>query len=150
MLALAFAAPPRAFADPDKSDEKLEQEVKKLQGSWDVVMMEIRGVVVFKAPDEAIKEGRLIFSGRTYNIKINGLFEELGEFRLGLATTPKTMDVLTNKGGLNDGKTILWIYALDGDTLTMCGTGIGGVHPKEFVTKPDSPDVLIKLKRVKP
>lgn len=139
----------RALGDEDKLPEPVQQEIKRLQGKWQVVQIEEGGKIVGKAPDEAIKSLCLIISGRTYNVQRGDFSQTAGEYSLGLETTPKTMTVLTKDESLPKGQTILFIYALDGDTLTTCGTAVGGVRPKEFVTKPGSPDIMVKYKRVK-
>lgn len=150
LFALSRASLP-ACGNHDTSDEKQQEEIKRLEGTWELVFAEHKGVVLFKAPDEALNGSWAKFSGRTYSINIRGVLqEEVAEFRLDVATNPKRMDFLPQKGE-NGGKTALAIYDLDGDSLMIChNRGEGGVHPKAFATKPDSPDILIKLKRTKP
>lgn len=147
-LHVTFLAP-QASGEPEKSDAKLEQEFKQLQGKWEAIQIEAEGKIVLKAPDEALKEVRLIISGRTYNVRFPSDSQLVGEITLELDKTPKTLTVVTKEESLVNGRTMLAIYALDGDSLTICGTSVGGARPTEFVTKPGSPEILLKLKRFK-
>lgn len=126
----------------DPSDQQLDRELASLQGKWQVILGEYRGRTLVS---EADANGTFwVFSGRTYTF-INGAFEDVAEIRLGLDRTPKMMDLICPKGR----PSALAIYALDGDTLTVCYIHAGGgVHPKAFATSPDSPHVLVKLRRV--
>ncbi len=147
-LLMAYVAP-RALGEPEKSDPKLEPEFKRLQGKWEVIQVERDGKIVSKAPDEDCKGLCVIISDRTYNANFRGVSQTVGEITLELDKTPKTLTVVTKEESLVNGRTMLAIYALDGDSLTICGTSVGGARPKEFVTKQGSPDILLKLKRVK-
>src|SRR5262245_65584155 len=70
-------------------------------------------------------------------------------FKLDPAKKPKAMDV-TYDDGPNKGKTNHAIYALQGDTLTICRhQQPARERPKEFTSEAGSDRALIKWKKVR-
>jgi uncharacterized protein (TIGR03067 family) len=101
-------------------------------------------------PDEIVRELRLTLT------KDRGYKTERGKqvlfdstYKLDGAQKPKQIDMIGTEGE-NRSKTAQGIYALDGDTLTICYTMPGGERPKEFESKPGSKATLVVWKRAKP
>src|SRR5262249_41080173 len=128
-------------ADTPK-DEAIQQEGKKLQGTWTVIKFEAGGKdLTDKGPKEIVfKDDE--FQGLAPNVK----------FRVDPATKPKALDLI-DKG---DAKKIFpLIYELKDDELRIviplvpAGKGEAPKRPDSFETK-DKPLALITAKRAKP
>jgi uncharacterized protein (TIGR03067 family) len=144
LRALAPLAVLLLLAADDKKDAKKDQE--KLQGTWDVVSLEVAGNTVPKDKLEnfrsTIKDDVMSHKGAE-----EGKTEEV-TFVLDPSQKPKAIDMTLKKGG-QAGQVILGIYSLDGDNLKLCMNQPGLERPKEFVSKAESRVVLIMLKRAK-
>ncbi len=71
-----------------------------------------------------------------------------GTYTFDTTKTPITIDMKA-KGGTYDGKTLLGIVKLDGDTLTICFAEPGKDRPTKFESTPGSGLVLAVHKRAK-
>jgi uncharacterized protein (TIGR03067 family) len=69
--------------------------------------------------------------------------------RIDPTRTPKHIDLIGTEGE-NKGKAARGIYALDGDTLTICYTMPGRERPLGFESNPGSAATLVGWQRVKP
>lgn len=124
-------------------EAKTDQEA--IQGTWRIVSFIFDGQ---PRAEDTYKDLRLEIKGDKY------LITEGGEtasrtFKLDPTKKPKTMDV-TYDDGPNKGKTNHAIYALEGDSLTICRHQQPEMEsPKEFASKASSERALIKWKRVK-
>jgi uncharacterized protein (TIGR03067 family) len=123
-------------------DEAVQQEVKKLQGTWKVVSFEVGGMdQTAKGPKGIIIRGDE-FRGLVPNVR----------FRIDPTKKPKTLDLIDK----DDSKKIFpLIYELKGDELKIviplvqAGKGEKPKRPGSFQTK-DKPLALITAKREKP
>jgi uncharacterized protein (TIGR03067 family) len=122
----------------------------KLQGSWDIVALQVDGVVM---PQMFIwsEKPTTVFTGDKFRVRIAGKgLLPAGQssdstFRLDPSQKPKAIDV-TEEG--HDGlQTLKGIYMLDGDSLTICVAFKGEDRPKEFKVKAKSSTMLMVLKR---
>ena len=68
-------------------------------------------------------------------------------FRLDGSARPRAVD-LRLTGGPDKGKSVLGIYKLEGDRLTICA-GIGDKRPREFTTKAGDLQVIVVYQRQK-
>jgi RNA polymerase sigma factor (sigma-70 family) len=131
----ALAAKPAATA----KDKALKDE-EKILGTWALVAYEEGGQ---KAPEEAIKDARVTLTADGKMTAKQG--EKVQEFTYELDPAKKPKEF----SGTNDkGQTMLGIYKLDGDTLTVCFDR-GGGRPTEFASKEGTAVVLEVLKREK-
>jgi uncharacterized protein (TIGR03067 family) len=71
-----------------------------------------------------------------------------GTYKLDTTKTPITIDTSV-KGGMYDGKTLLGIVKVDGDTMTIAFTEPGKERPKAFESKEGSGVVLVVHKKAK-
>jgi RNA polymerase sigma-70 factor (ECF subfamily) len=128
-------------ADTRKSKDDTDQE--KLQGTWKIVSHELDGK---EAPAEEGKEVKLTFRGTKVTFIVGeNKFE--ATYKLNSTAKPKRID-LSYLGGPAEGKTKQGIYDLEGNTLRICGNNTpGGEVPSEFVTKAESGEELLVLKR---
>ncbi len=98
-------------------------------------------------PDTDFKKYSVVFNGDQWTVSEGDKIAAQTFFRVDPTKTPKTIDIVD----IDKGRIIRGIYALKGDTLTICDRGAEkGGRPTEFATKPNSGFVLIVLNRVKP
>lgn len=147
ILCLCFVA----TADEPKVDVKQQTITKALEtftGHWEIVST---------SPERATKDARqLVFNkDGTYSaVDKNGKELWAGTFEIDPTVTPKVWDHRSHDAQ-KDGKDVLGIYELNGNTLKVaCVIGqwkgkewIGKARPKGF--DPKTVDVVIELKRAK-
>ncbi len=119
-------------------DEAVKKEQTQLQGTWIVVSAERGG----KALAE-LKDSRVKVEGDRLTITVaNKSKEESARFKLDPTTKPRQIDIL-------EGKTAaLGIYALEGDTVTICWTK-GKDRPTALSTRDQPTWMLVVCKRAK-
>jgi uncharacterized protein (TIGR03067 family) len=130
-----------AFAQP------AEEAQKKLQGIWSATKAERDG----RGADDVV--GNLLsFTGNRFQIRSkDGKPLYAGTFRVEPSTKPAAIDFEHTEETLK-GKTWKGIYALDGDTLTICDNApnLDKGRPAAFEARTGSGYVLITFKRAKP
>lgn len=119
---------------------KIAGDLKKLQGSWTVVELEVEGAKMPFGGSKIVIDGdqfTTVGMGSSYS----------GAMEIQPSKQPKTFDVLF-AAGPHKGKRSLGIYELDGDTWRIC-MGFAGVktRPEKFATAPKSGYALETLKR---
>jgi uncharacterized protein (TIGR03067 family) len=131
-LLIAFASP--GAATPEK-------ELEKLQGTWQLVSAETNGK---KAPGEQVRKVRVVIRGDKHTVCFGekSVAEEV-PFRIDPTKRPKTVDDL-----LPDGKRILGIYEVNGDTLRSCVAPVGKDRPTQFSAEAGSGHTLRVFRRV--
>jgi uncharacterized protein (TIGR03067 family) len=130
-----------AFAQP------AEEAQKQLQGTWAAAKAERDG----KGADDVVGH-RLSFAGNRFQIRSeDGKLLYEGTFRVEPSTQPAAMDFEHTEGTLK-GKAWQGIYALDGDTLTICDNApnLDKGRPAAFEARTGSGYVLITFTRAKP
>ena len=108
-----------------------DQEMKKLNGTWIIVSSEMYGQ---KLPAEVFAGFELILNDASYTLLNKGK-ADVGKCRIDPSKNPKELDI-TGVEGPNKGKTMLCIYELKADTLTVCYDMAGKKRPTEFKTPP--------------
>jgi uncharacterized protein (TIGR03067 family) len=129
-----------AFAQPT------EEANKKLQGTWTATQAERDG----KVADDVLGH-RLSFTGNRFQIQSkDGKLLYAGTVRLNPSSKPAAID-FEHTEGVVKGKAWKGIYALDGDTLTMCDNApnLDKDRPAAFEAKSGSGHVLITFKHAK-
>jgi uncharacterized protein (TIGR03067 family) len=135
LLALAGAS---LAQDPKK-------EMAQLEGEWTMVSGERDGQAV---PDEMRKTARRVVKDGETTVEIGGQVFMKAKFTIDPAKKPKTIDY-TLTGGPNDGKKVLGIYELDGDTVKFCFALPDKDRPTEMTAKEGSGWTLSVWKRAK-
>jgi len=135
--ALCLAGVPGGFAADEPDDIKL------LAGTWKPKEANLGDN---KIDPMVLEMATVVYAGDKYTVKI-GDKEEQGSFTLDPKKTPKTMDIFPTSGD-NNGKTLLAVYELTGDKLTICYSLTPTVRPDDF--SPDSNTLLVvKFERIK-
>jgi RNA polymerase sigma-70 factor (ECF subfamily) len=139
-----------ATAAAARADDPTADEVKKLQGEWVAVQVELRGNKLAK--DEAMTM-RCAVKGRdmTFRETDKPGRERRKTFQVEPSKAPKQIDI-TSLDGQEKGTTAACIYRLDGDRLTLCIPYFvkdSSVRPKEFKSGADDGLMLLTLERVK-
>ena len=128
------------------ADDAKDQE--GLQGTWEVTAMFANG-----KPEGADKiEGTtLVFKGNKITLNASGgKVKRSFTFKLGSAKKPKAIDALAQDGAA-EGKTILGIYEIKGDTFTWCmSREPDGKRPTELAPKEGDKAMILMAKRAKP
>jgi uncharacterized protein (TIGR03067 family) len=154
-IVLLLAAAGLGVADkPDKKKQSdpVKEEMKKLEGSWTMVGMEYNGRTY---PQQLLQRRpyRLVIKGNKYIRILNlngrggrgGVMERKYEytFKVNPGKNPKAIDLIRGAS------TVPGIYQLDGDTLKVCETTIGGQRPTSFTTAVGSRARISSWKRDK-
>ena len=130
----------------DAKDDLAKQELKKFQGSWDLVSMEQGGQ---KFPEDKLKAAMLkvVIKGSNFTFKAGDKTIAEGKFSINPAKKPKQMD----SEGTANGKTekTIGIYQFTGDTLRICFGPADKERPTEFKTAEGSKHLLETLRRSK-
>jgi uncharacterized protein (TIGR03067 family) len=116
-------------------------DLKKAEGSWTAISWEFEGKS-FPADSR-----RLEVRGDKFIWHFGSNILSTLVTHLESAKEPKELDLTRGEGDKQ--QTILGIYKLQGDTLTIC-TSSRGERPKVFSSKPGSRCLLRVLKRDKP
>ncbi|HJU61475.1 MAG TPA: TIGR03067 domain-containing protein [Candidatus Binatia bacterium] len=127
--------------------QSAEEAQKNLQGSWTATKAERDG-----KPAGDVVGNRLSFTGNRFRIQSkDGKPLYAGSIRVDPSAKPAAIDFEHTQGVLK-GKTWKGIYALDGDTLTICDNApnLDKGRPAAFEAKSGSGYVLVTFKRTKP
>ena len=118
-------------ADAKQSDSAKE-ELKKLQGTWLLVMSEQDGM---KSDPNFVKNGKMVIKGNDMTVYGGKVISSKAKITLNPSKTPKTIDAVQTYGGPT-GTKVLGIYELNDDTLKIC---FGEKQrPKDFTAKKGS------------
>jgi uncharacterized protein (TIGR03067 family) len=115
------------------------------EGVWLVIGMERNGA---KVADDVVKklDMKLTVMGRSYTVTVNGNVVDKGTSKIDFTKTPNTVDSQSEE---EQGKTVLGIRQVDGDSMKACYCLEGKSRPAEFATKEGSGHVLILYRRVR-
>jgi uncharacterized protein (TIGR03067 family) len=112
-----------------------------LDGSWGIVQATLGGKAM---PPQIFQGSALQLAGGVYAFQ-----DDTGDFSVNTDSTPATMDI-HGRAGPNAAKTILAIYRVTADSLTICYNLAGETRPKAFASDPGSLLFLVHYARVKP
>jgi uncharacterized protein (TIGR03067 family) len=144
-LLTALAAGLLAGGGDAPADAKKDKE--KLQGTWKVVGLQKHG----QAREEK-GEQFLVIAGDEFMLKSGENVMAKGTFKLDPSKKPLQIDLVITEDRKeeNQGKTVLAIYALEGDQLKLCLAEPGErERPTEFSAEAGTARVFVTLKRAK-
>ena len=123
-----------------------DESVGEIKGDWTIIAMKMGNR---SAPDDLIKGLTSNFDGESYTNKASDKVVEQGTYRVDPSKTPRTIDFAI-KVGPDAGKRQLGVYAVDGETLTLCVSEAGSdERPASLTPKADSPAMTFVMKRAK-
>jgi uncharacterized protein (TIGR03067 family) len=131
----------------DKPSDDVQKQLKKFQGDWELISVEINGREV---PAENLQGARVTFKGNKIINKIGNNTSE-GTITIDPTKKPKQYN---GTGKDQNGKETKsqGIYEIKGDTLRFCFSRGGGERPTKFSSKGGTQEklrFLTVLKRVK-
>jgi uncharacterized protein (TIGR03067 family) len=146
---LIFMTGSLMLADDSSQDSK--GDLDKLRGSWLTVSLVNDGktLVDEKAPPKEGPATKLVYDGNAWIIKVGDKTVVKGVFKIDSTKKPKEIDIMDESGVQND-KTKLGIYELDGDTYKFCLAPAGKARPQDFTSKKGTGQSLGVSKRAKP
>lgn len=116
------------------TSDAVADEMKKFQGTWKQIGYQRDGLT--DPPDEQGWEPTVTFTGDAFVVTLaDGSIPIAGTFAVDPLAQPKTVD-WSDTIGEDAGKTLLAIYALEGDRLIFCAASPGEARPTEFKTGP--------------
>jgi len=117
-------------------------QIKRLQGTWQVVGLEADGTAV---PSEYITNIVTVIAGSNYRV-VNNDKVDRGVLTIVPSETPRQMDIRPTLGD-NAGRTLPGIYEVGPDTLKVCFAQEGTKRPTSFSTADDASFLLMTYKR---
>jgi uncharacterized protein (TIGR03067 family) len=146
---LLFAVALTASASgPDKQDDAVKKELKKLQGAWVSSSVTYNGKEYFADGKPGL---RFVFKGDVATIEGNdAVKKEYAKLRVKLdpSTTPRLLDMTITEGVQKDAA-MEGIYELKDDELKFCVKVFGNDRPTKFEAPAGSSIALVVLKREK-
>jgi uncharacterized protein (TIGR03067 family) len=148
------AAKPEILVKPDRSSLHRREasdtpngnpsmnELKKLQGTWRMLTLEMDGAPM---PASAVAGAKIIVEGDQFTTSGMGATYK-GTMTIDATKTPKTLDMAFTEGP-ERGNTSLAIYEVNGDSWKICLGLTGKERPKAFSTAPGSGHALETLER---
>lgn len=124
-----------AMADDKKSP---------VDGSWKPTKAEVSGNAL---PAELLESITLTIKEGKYEVSLAGQMDK-GTCTADPSTKPHRLKIV-GEDGPNKGKTMLAIYELKDDQLTVCYDSEGKEYPKEFKSPADSKLLLLVYKKAK-
>jgi len=122
----------------------MNQEIENLQGTWNIVALEVDGK---KMPASAVTGSKIVVKGDRFSTIAMGAAYQ-GTLEVDAGKSPRALNMKFTEGP-EKGNTNFAIYELDEDTWTICINMTGRNRPTEFATAPGSGQALETLKRQK-
>ena len=127
----------------DAKDDAVKKDVDAMQGKWQIVSLERDGKSV-----EVGKDAVRVIKDNTYTVTPRPGTTIEGMFTIDPTAKPKTFDGTATTGD-NKGKTVLGIYKIEDDMLTLCWALPGKDRPTEFKSAEGSGVFLAVHKKAK-
>jgi uncharacterized protein (TIGR03067 family) len=136
---------PVVLAAAEGKDDAGAADLKKMQGDWVVVSMEVDGM---KIPDDDAQALFRTVKGDQYTVSRYRRVAGKGTIKLDATKKPRAIDALP---AARAGKAtpLLGIYEFDRDKLKLCFAPPGAARPAEFSAKEGSGHTLTVWQREK-
>lgn len=150
-LVLVFSASageePRARAEEGPSkEEEARKDLLKIQGTWNLEKLQEDGKLAAKAD---LADRTIFIGSEVFLLRQGEKILQAGTLRLTAGRTPHPINAVV-RSGKNEGVTMLGLYELKGDTLTLCFDPSGDARPKAFDAPSGSGRILATYKRIRP
>jgi uncharacterized protein (TIGR03067 family) len=146
LLAFVLVAGPGFSTAPgDATKTSARQELKGLEGTWQLSSLLVDG------NKRALPEGvaiLLVLKGNDYTIRVGDRVAERGTFTADPAARPKKLDTTSNTGVADKDRPRLGIYELKEDQLRVCVAAAGKERPDELVSTAGSGSELQTFRRL--
>jgi uncharacterized protein (TIGR03067 family) len=143
--ALAVATVVMLVAADDAKDDAAKSDMKKMQGTWQVVLLEHNDKI---SQGDDIKDWKVAINGDRYTMTMGSITEE-GTFKIDPTKKPKNVELIPIAGSTK-GEKRLGIYELKGDEGKVCVAPVNNeTRPKEFAGKTEEQWLWV-FKREKP
>lgn len=114
--------------------------LSELDGTWVPIAADVSGQALVV---RELRVVRLVLDrGRYEIIDCSDAIVDRGEIRIDRSATPPSMDIV-GSAGPNAGRTMLAIFELDGDRLTVCYDLDGAVRPANM--QPQEEQLLLSI-----
>jgi uncharacterized protein (TIGR03067 family) len=137
---------PSGEVAPPEDRLMASKDLKKLQGTWERVAMEVEGKTI---PDEDLKGWVAIHEADQLTLKVDDKVYRRAVITLNPTRTPKAINTWDSDGLFRD-QTLPGIYELKDDTLEVCFAKPGEQRPTDFTTKHGTGFLYCRYKRQKP
>ena len=149
-LVLILSGSPANSQDKSKESQKVQDDMKVLQGDWICIMEEYEGQLFTK---DQVKEMNKRMKVDRNSMIIKRVTREklgtyVGKFELDPTTNPKSFDFI-GKGPTGEYSEWKGIYELTENEFKVMYVKRGGVRPKEFKTVKNVDGTYIQFKRDK-
>ncbi len=114
-----------------------------IQGTWIPTQAELAGT---PWSEDVLKSMKLLIGEHQYKVFMGNQVDH-GTLTIDKTARPKTMELIGDKGPNKD-KTILAIFEVVGDNLTICYDLDGVSYPADFATQPGTRLFLVNYARV--
>ncbi|HEX4388725.1 MAG TPA: TIGR03067 domain-containing protein [Steroidobacteraceae bacterium] len=120
------------------------EDPRALEGAWAPVAVSVGGQRLEPAQ---LRVCYLLLEGDGYRIvdRSNQIVDS-GHYTVNADTTPCAMDIV-GEHGPNAGRTLLAIYRLEGDELTVCYDVEGGARPETLAARREGARLVITYER---
>jgi uncharacterized protein (TIGR03067 family) len=117
---------------------------RALEGAWAPVAVSVAGTSL--EPGQLRVRYLLLECGGYRIIDRSNQVVDSGHYTLDAGATPAAIDIV-GEHGPNAGRTLLAVYALEGDALTVCYDVEGGARPATLAARAASPLLSITYER---
>lgn len=135
--------PEIVLSGPDAIKIVGDPEMAKLEGEWSMVSGEANGQAM---PEEMVKSGKRVAKNGETTITVNGQVYFKAKFTIDPIKKPKAIDYVMTEGPAQ-GRKLLGIYKVDGDTVTFCFAAPGKDRPTDLTAKEGSEQTLSVWKK---
>jgi uncharacterized protein (TIGR03067 family) len=141
-LLLTLALPALALDEPDPEPVSAQSDLKKMQGTWEIVRVERGGADVTKD-----KGGALFIIAKDQLTIREKKRDEKATFKIDARKKPAHIDISPDRGG--KGEAVKGIYKLTASELTIVFTEAGHARPANFAGGKEHMRLVLRRQKAK-